>query len=168
MPKRNKIASVAVPTVKQEEDDEKGFSLPVQLTKKQCVDSFVENVNDSADKNGVFWYKHATCAICMDPIDKPSSGVVLDCKHHPFHASCIVKSLQRDRRCPVCRHAPTSRADESIQELAEMAVRFRFSPSPPRMMASILTTKMTSTSTTRSSSRLASSSDWTWRRGTTV
>ena len=67
----------------------------------------------------MFWYKHATCAICMDPIDKPSSGVVLDCKHHPFHASCIVKSLQRDRRCPVCRHAPPSRADESIDEVAD-------------------------------------------------
>ena len=121
MPKRSNkdVASVAVSTVKQEEDGEKGFSLPVQLTKKQCVDSFVESVNDSADKNGVFWYKHATCAICMDPIDKPSSGVVLDCKHHPFHASCIVKSLQRDRRCPVCRHAPASRADESIQEVAD-------------------------------------------------
>ena len=121
MPKRsNKDASsVAVSTVKQEEDGEKGFGLPVQLTKKQCVDSFVESVNDSADKNGVFWYRYATCAICMDPIDKPSSGVVLDCKHHPFHASCIVKSLQRDRRCPVCRHAPPSRADESIEEVAD-------------------------------------------------
>ena len=56
MPKRSNkdVASVAVPTVKQEEDGEKGFSLPVQLTKKQCVDSFVESVNDSADKNGVF------------------------------------------------------------------------------------------------------------------
>ena len=43
----------------------------------------------------MFWYKHATCAVCMDPIDKPISGVVLDCKHHPFHASCIVKALQR-------------------------------------------------------------------------
>ena len=104
----------------QEEDDEsKGFSLPVQLTKKQCVESFVETVNDSADKDGLFWYKHATCAICMDPIDRPSSGVVLDCKNHPFHASCIVKSLQRDRRCPVCRHAPASRAEESIQEAAD-------------------------------------------------
>ena len=55
----------------------------------------------------------------MDPIDSPSSGVVLDCKNRPFHASCIVKSLQRDRRCPVCRHAPASRADESIQEVAD-------------------------------------------------
>ena len=121
MPKRSNqhVAAVAAPTVKEEEDGEKGFSLPVQLTKKQCVDSFVESVNDSADKNGVFWYKHATCAICMDPIDKPISGVVLDCKHHPFHASCIVKSLQRDRRCPVCRHAPPSRADESIEEVAD-------------------------------------------------
>ena len=103
MPKRSNkgvASSVAVSTVKHEEDGEKGFGLPVQLTKKQCVDSFVESVDDSADKNGIFWYKHVTCAICMDPIDKPSSGVVLDCKHHPFHASCIVKSLQRDRRCP--------------------------------------------------------------------
>ena len=58
----------------------------------------------------------------MDPIDKPSSGVVLECKNHPFHASCIVKSLQRDRRCPVCRHAPPSRADESIEEVAEVSL----------------------------------------------
>ena len=63
-------------------------------------------------------YKHVTCAICMDPIDKPSAGVVLDCKHHPFHAGCIVKSLQRDRRCPVCRHAPISHAEESIRDAA--------------------------------------------------
>ena len=42
----------------------------------------------------------------------------MDCKHHPFHASCIVKSLQRDRRCPVCRHAPESRAEESIEKAA--------------------------------------------------
>ena len=124
MPKRShkEIASVAVPTVKQEEDDEKGFSLPVQLTKKQCVDSFVESVNDTVDKNGVFWYKYATCAICMDPIDKKSSGVVLDCKHHPFHASCIVKSLQRDRRCPVCRHAPGN--VEPLSSLLFMAPYF--------------------------------------------
>jgi hypothetical protein len=40
-------------------------------------------------------------------------------RHHPFHASCIVKALQRDRRCPVCRHAPASRADESIEEVAD-------------------------------------------------
>ena len=55
MPKRSnkEIASVAVPTVKQEEDGEKGFSLPVQLTKKQCVELFVETVNDSADKDGL-------------------------------------------------------------------------------------------------------------------
>ena len=121
MPKRSNqhvAVAVAAPTV-NEEDGEKSFSLPVQLTKKQCVESFVETVNDSADKDGLFWYKHATCAICMDPIDSPSSGVVLDCKNHPFHASCIVKSLQRDRRCPVCRHAPASRADESIQEVAD-------------------------------------------------
>ena len=83
------------------------------------MESFVESVNESADNDGMFWYKHATCAVCMDPIDKPISGVVLDCKHHPFHASCIVKALQRDRRCPVCRHAPASRADESIQEVAD-------------------------------------------------
>ena len=44
---------------------------------------------------------------------------MLDCKNHPFHASCIVKALQRDRCCPVCRHAPASRADESIQEVAD-------------------------------------------------
>ena len=40
-------------------------------------------------------------------------------KAHTPHASCIVKSLQRDRRCPVCRHAPPSRADESIGEVAD-------------------------------------------------
>ena len=106
MPKRSNqhvaVAVAAVPAEK-EKDGEKAFGLPVQLTKKQCVESFLETVNDSSDKDGLFWYKYATCAICMDPIDKPSSGVVLDCKNHPFHASCIVKSLQRDRRCPVCR-----------------------------------------------------------------
>eukprot|EP00966_Prymnesium_polylepis_P151246 3494797-Prymnesium_polylepis.1 len=78
MPKRshqNVAVAVDTPTVKEEEDDEKGFSLPVQLTKKQCVESFVETVNDFADKDGLFWYKHTTCAICMDPIDRPSSGV---------------------------------------------------------------------------------------------
>ena len=39
MPKRSNqhVAAVAAPTVKEEEDGEKGFSLPVQLTKKQCV-----------------------------------------------------------------------------------------------------------------------------------
>jgi hypothetical protein len=121
MPKRSSrhiaVAAPAASTVKVE-DDEKSFSLPVQLTKKQCIESFVESVNESADRNSMFWYKHATCAICWDPIDNPSSGVVLDCKHHPFHASCIVKALQRDRRCPVCRHAPASRAEESIQDVA--------------------------------------------------
>ena len=93
MPKRSNqhvAVAVAAPTV-NEEDGEKSFSLPVQLTKKQCVDSFVESVNDSADKNGVFWYKHATCAICMDPIDKPSSGVVLGCKH-PRPSSALLPS----------------------------------------------------------------------------
>jgi hypothetical protein len=123
MPKRSDhVAAVAAPAVSavNVEDDEKSFSLAVQLTKRQCIESFVENVNESADSDGMFWYKHATC-LCrlhVDPIDKPSSGVVLDCKHHPFHASCIVKALQRDRRCPVCRHAPASRAEESIQDVA--------------------------------------------------
>jgi hypothetical protein len=120
MPKRsNHVAFAAVTAAVNAADGEKRFNLPVQLTKKQCIESFVEAVNDSADNDGMFWYKQVTCAICMDPIDKPSSGVVLDCKHHPFHASCIVKALQRDRRCPVYRHAPASRADESIQEVAD-------------------------------------------------
>eukprot|EP00966_Prymnesium_polylepis_P253114 5850412-Prymnesium_polylepis.1 len=123
MPKRShnniSVAAPAVDTVSHANENDKTFRLPVQLSKKQCMDSFMESIDDSADKDGMFCYKHATCAVCMDPIDKPSTGVVLDCKHHPFHASCIVKALQRDRRCPVCRHAPTSRADESIQELAD-------------------------------------------------
>ena len=101
MPKRsNHVAFAAVTAAVNAADGEKSSNLPVQLTKKQCIESFVEVVNDSAGNDGMFWYKQVTCAICMDPIDKPNSGVVLDCKHHPFHASCIVKALQRDRRCP--------------------------------------------------------------------
>jgi hypothetical protein len=166
MPKRSNqhvAAVVAVPTV-NEEDGEKGFSLPVQLTKKQCIESFVESVNDSADKDGVFWYKHATCAVCMDPIDKPSSGVVLDCKNHPFHASCIVKALQRDRRCPVCRHAPASRADESIQEVADGVEVSLLAESDSDDGIDSNDEEDERTSTTRSSSRLASSSVLTWKR----
>ena len=99
MPKRSHDAALVAPAVStvKVDDDDKSFSLPVQLTKDQCIESFVEEVNESANKDGVFWYKHATCAICMDPIDKPSAGVVLECKHHPFHATCIVKALRKRR-----------------------------------------------------------------------
>lgn len=43
-----------------------------------------------------------SCPICLDQIQ---NGVALSCKHR-FCSGCIVKALQRDRRCPLCRFAP--------------------------------------------------------------
>jgi DNA repair exonuclease SbcCD ATPase subunit len=45
------------------------------------------------------------CAICLDPMTEPLANVTLQCGH-VFHGSCIVDSLRRDSRCPICRDTP--------------------------------------------------------------
>ncbi len=49
------------------------------------------------------------CSICLDVIEEKE--IHLDCGH-PFHATCIVKHLRRDNRCPNCRSAPDTDDDE--------------------------------------------------------
>ena len=45
------------------------------------------------------------CAICLDPLnDKDVSR--LECGH-AFHSMCLVPHLQKDPRCPCCRHVPS-------------------------------------------------------------
>ena len=42
-----------------------------------------------------------SCCICFSS-DSGGGLAQLEC-HHQFHSACIIKSLRRDRRCPVCR-----------------------------------------------------------------
>lgn len=45
------------------------------------------------------------CVICFSPLDDEEQGAIerLDCGH-TFHAACIGEWLEKDGRCPVCRH----------------------------------------------------------------
>ena len=45
--------------------------------------------------------------------DEPLANVTLQCSH-VFHGSCIVNSLRRDSRCPVCRDAPNRQDTDSF------------------------------------------------------
>ena len=53
----------------------------------------------------MYTYERAICAICLDRLSV-SDVVGLDGCQHQFHPKCIVPSLQRNRRCPMCRQAP--------------------------------------------------------------
>ncbi len=58
------------------------------------------------------------CSICLSELN-PQSQVSLACGHL-FHAECIVKHLQMDRRCPLCRHRPQTETEDDgpiIEEL---------------------------------------------------
>ena len=70
--------------------------------------AFLEEAGSNGD---IYVYKMLTCSICMESITAVK-GVNVNCGH-AFHAECIVPWLQRDRRCPVCRHAPKSRKQEA-------------------------------------------------------
>ena len=47
------------------------------------------------------------CAICYEQIKKDERMIVLNCSEHAighaFHESCILKWLQQEPTCPICR-----------------------------------------------------------------
>ena len=105
MPKRSNqhVVAVAVPAVStvDAEDGEKKFSLPVQLTKKQCIESFVEVVNESADDDGMYWYKHATCAISLEAVlemARSTAGSAVDADAPLMEAGAFRGAQQCRRR----------------------------------------------------------------------
>ena len=56
------------------------------------------------------------CAICLDPLTAQPTETLDGCAHR-FHSACIVRSLQRNSACPLCRFRPdtsTSDDDESV------------------------------------------------------
>lgn len=95
-------------------DDEGTFTLAVRLKKEQLDGSFVVLAEEA---EGAYMYKWETCAICLEPVKGFCEGVYLACQKHCFHGRCIVPHLQKDRRCPVCRHAPTSRQEDTILDM---------------------------------------------------
>ena len=74
--------------------------------RKLCVDgaSADAQTDDDGDE----------CSICSALIH-PQSKVHLACGH-TFHGSCAVEWLQRNRRCPLCRHQLPGQGDASSQE----------------------------------------------------
>ena len=91
------------------------MQFPVKLTEEQMKTAFLEEAGSNGD---IYVYKMLTCSICMESITAVK-GVNVNCGH-AFHAECIVPWLQRDRRCPVCRHAPKSRKQEAVTETAAL------------------------------------------------
>ncbi len=71
--------------------------------KKDCVESMVENMNNSTfEKNVAENIKNIeseTCCICLEPFDRP---VITPC-HHLFCLDCIKTSLKHKKSCPQCR-----------------------------------------------------------------
>ena len=55
------------------------------------------------------------CPICYEPIEGDKNCTVTEC-NHKFHTSCLVTSLSKDWRCPVCRHAFREIEDNSDSE----------------------------------------------------
>lgn len=41
------------------------------------------------------------CPICMDPVEN-TNNCVLSCGHR-FHMGCMLKALERNNSCPLCR-----------------------------------------------------------------
>ena len=47
--------------------------------------------------------KSDTCSICLESYPKGTPVKRLPCGHY-YHAGCVDKWLERDHRCPICRH----------------------------------------------------------------
>lgn len=56
-----------------------------------------ENSNESTDESTT-----RTCAVCLEEISPDNKNTELLCKHI-FHTDCIMKSLSRNNKCPMCR-----------------------------------------------------------------
>jgi hypothetical protein len=54
------------------------------------------------------------CPICMDKVKRPAA--LLGCCKHKFCMDCLVKSLSRKNRCPLCRKNITPESDISIMD----------------------------------------------------
>lgn len=46
--------------------------------------------------------EESDCPICLDKIESDMPQLSIACRHQ-FHISCIKKSLQNDKKCPVCK-----------------------------------------------------------------
>ena len=45
------------------------------------------------------------CAICLDDGDHTTTTKFPGCGH-AFHTVCLINSVRRNPRCPMCRHLP--------------------------------------------------------------
>eukprot|EP00966_Prymnesium_polylepis_P225413 5214057-Prymnesium_polylepis.1 len=104
-----KRARLAANKVNVPSEDDGTFTLPVRLDKEQLDGSFLVLAEEA---EGSYMYKWETCAICFEPVKGAREGVYLSCQKHCFHGKCIVPHLQRDHRCPVCRHAPSDKEED--------------------------------------------------------
>ena len=64
--------------------------------KRPCLDSL-----------DVCWSHTSNCPICLEKVGVGDDTSKLACGHL-YHASCIYKWLDRDSRCPLCRHETRS------------------------------------------------------------
>ena len=111
--KRARLAAAKV-SVPSEADGT--FTLAVPLTKKQLEGSVLCLAEEA---EGSYVYAWETCAICLEPVKGFCEGVYLSCKKHCFNGRCIVPHLQRDHRCPVCRHAPREKEEPQYETFNE-------------------------------------------------
>jgi hypothetical protein len=61
------------------------------------------------------------CAICLEVLEGSKNKCNLDCSHS-FHTECLLKSFQRDVRCPICRTDMVERAPEVSEGRERRAV----------------------------------------------
>jgi len=57
------------------------------------------------------------CSICLDKLSNARKET--ECGHNTFHDTCLLRALQENRHCPLCRHLQSDQFLPSLQQAIE-------------------------------------------------
>ena len=62
------------------------------------------------------------CAICLEKIDTEKNFVVTKCGHN-FHSDCLIKALEKNNKCPMCREQLKENNKKDIDNIINKTIR---------------------------------------------
>nr|XP_011462499.1 PREDICTED: uncharacterized protein LOC105350992 [Fragaria vesca subsp. vesca] len=67
-----------------------------------------------------------SCGICMEEFDKGVMAIRLPC-FHIFHGNCIFRWLQKDHKCPLCRHPMPHDDADHADDTSSSVTKYQYS-----------------------------------------
>lgn len=60
-----------------------------------------------------------SCAICLELMNIPEQIGKMEACDHKFHKDCLIRSLQRNTSCPLCRRTQSPGSETSDSDMAD-------------------------------------------------